>query len=52
MNPHACPQRALAAAGISDWRNSAIIRNSFSSVALKETSFKRSRISRAERGVP
>src|SRR4029077_15754481 len=38
--------------GSATFRNSAIIRSSFRSAELNETSFNRSRMSRAERGVP
>ena len=44
-----CPASPSAAAATC--RNSAIMRSSFSSTALNETSFSRLRISRAERGI-
>ena len=38
--------------GSATWRSNAIMRNSFSSTALNDTSFRRLRMSRAELGVP
>ena len=52
VDTHAGPLRALAVARIGDLPSKAIMRNSFSRTALKNTSFSRLRISEAERGDP
>ena len=52
VNAHAGPRAPSLSPGSATCRSSAIMRSSFSRTALKETSLRRLRMSRAERGVP